>query len=484
MVEYEFGGPLGAAAITFGLPVLLYAFAFACNDVAGCPVPTLLQPRDFTWEKLKADNNLQSISLSDFLSWKVTLVTVAYYVFGLFLWKILPAKEVHGTKLVHHDRPLQYRFNAFSASVVTLSICAAGTFLQGAEFLVWTFITDNYVQLLTANILLSYALSTFLYLNSFTVDTKYPNPDLRELAAGGRTGNLIYDFYIGRELNPRATLPLFGEIDIKTWCEVCPGLTGWILLDLAFIAQQYRNYGYISDSIVFTTAVQAYYVLSSQYNESSILTMMDITTDGMGFMLTFGDLVWVPFLYSTQARYLAAFPVHLGAPRVLAIAAVFVCGIYIFKAANNQKHRFRTQPSHPAVRDLSSITTQRGTRLLTAGWWGLSRHINYFGDWLQAWPFSLPTGVAGYSILPAGAALASAGDLAGSPSRTMLDGRVAIQGPAAGWGMVFTYFYVLYFGVLLVHRERRDDAMCAKKYGEDWQTYKRTVRWRILPGIY
>ncbi|PYI15145.1 ERG4/ERG24 ergosterol biosynthesis protein [Aspergillus violaceofuscus CBS 115571] len=128
-------------------------------------------------------------------------------------------------------------------------------------------------------------------------------------------------------------------------------------------------------------------------------------------------------------------------------------------------HLLIRTPSHPAVRDLSSITTQRGTRLLTAGWWGLSRHINYFGDWLQAWPFSLPTGVAGYTMLPAGAAL--------DPRR-----------PAAGWGMVFTYFYVLYFGVLLVHRERRDDAMCAKKYGEDWQTYKRTVRWRILPGIY
>jgi delta14-sterol reductase len=273
---------------------------------------------------------------------------------------------------------------AFSASVVTLSICAAGTYLYGAEFPVWTYITNNYVQLLTANILISYALSAFLYANSFTVDTGYPNRDLRQLAAGGTTGNFVYDFYIGRELNPRIILPFFGQVDIKTWCEVCPGLTGWILLDLAFVAQQYRNYGYISDSIVFTTAVQAYYVLSSQYNEPAILTMMDITTDGMGFMLSFGDLVWVPFLYSTQARYLAAFPVHLGWPKILAIGAVFVLGIYIFKAANNQKHLFRTQPDHPTVRGLSSIKTKRGTRLLTAGWWGLSRHINYFGDWLQA----------------------------------------------------------------------------------------------------
>ncbi|KAF7166245.1 hypothetical protein CNMCM5623_000002 [Aspergillus felis] len=401
-----------------------------------------------SWEKVKADTGLLNASMANFFSWEVTFITLAYYIWGLLLWRILPAKEVYGTKLLQHGRPLSYRFNAFSASVVTLVICAAGTYLQGADFPVWSYITDNYVQLLTANILIAYALSAFLYVYSFTVDTNYPNRDLRELAAGGATGNPIYDFFIGRELNPRVTLPFFGEVDIKT-------------------------------CIVFTTAVQAYYVLSSQYNESSILTMMDITTDGMGFMLSFGDLVWVPFLYSTQCRYLSAYPVHLGWLRIAAVSAVFVLGIYIFKAANNQKHAFRTQPDNPAVANLSYIQTKRGTPLLTAGWWGVSRHINYFGDWLQALPFSLPTGLAGYMILPAGSVLPDA-----SQAVPMLDGRLAIQGPAAGWGMIFTYFYVLYFGILLIHRERRDDAMCAKKYGEDWKEYKRIVRWRILPWVY
>jgi delta14-sterol reductase len=36
--------------------------------------------------------------------------------------------------------------------------------------------------------------------------------------------------------------------------------------------------------------------------EKAILTTMDITTDGFGFMLAFGDLAWVPFIYSLQAR--------------------------------------------------------------------------------------------------------------------------------------------------------------------------------------
>jgi delta14-sterol reductase len=334
------------------------------------------------------------------------------------------------------------------------------------------------VQILTANILIAYALSVFVYLRSFSVDTKYPNTQLRELAIGGNTGNFIYDFFIGRELNPRITLPFFGEVDIKTWCEMRVGLTGWILLDLAFIAKQYRTYGFISDSIIFTAFVQGFYVLDGQWNETGLLTMIDITTDGFGFMLSFGDLVWVPFLYSTQCRYLSVYPLHLGWTGIAAVSAVFALGLYIFRAANTQKNIFRTKPNDPSVAGLSYIQTKRGTRLLTAGWWGMSRHINYFGDWLQASPFSLPTGLAGYTILSAGGMVAS------SEGFKMLDGREVIQGGARGWGIIFTYFYVLYFAILLVHRERRDDAMCEKKYGEEWEQYRRVVKWRILPLVY
>ena len=338
--------------------------------------------------------------------------------------------------------------------------------------------TDNYVQILTANVLIAYTLAIFLYVKSFSVNTKYPNSDLRELAAGGNTGNLVYDFYIGRELNPRVTLPFFGEIDIKTWCEVRPGLTGWILFDLAFVAKQYRAYGFVSDSIIFTTLVQTFYVFDAQYLESGILTMIDITTDGMGFMLSFGDLVWVPFLYSTQCRYLSVYPVHIGWTGVAAVTAVFGLGLYIFRASNTQKNDFRSRPDDPSVANLSYIQTKRGTRLLTGGWWGMSRHINYFGDWLQASPFSMPTGLAGYTILPVGSALATSGAV------TMLDGRGVVQDQAKGWGIPFTYFYVLYFAVLLMHRERRDDAFCLKKYGEDWEKYRKLVKWRILPYVY
>jgi delta14-sterol reductase len=259
--------------------------------------------------------------------------------------------------------------------------------------------------------------------------------------------------------------------------ELRPGLTGWILLDCAFVAKQYRNYGYVTDSIVFITIVQALYVLDSHYMEPAVLTTMDIITDGFGMMLAFGDIVWVPFLYSQQTRYLAVHPVQLGPVGLAAVSALLVAAFAIFRLSNLQKNTFRTDPNHPSVAHLQYMETKAGTRLLISGWWGIARHINYLGDWLQAWPYSLPTGLAGYTIL-------SAGEKAVEGAVRMLDGRIVVPGEARGWGAIFTYFYVVYFAVLLIHRDRRDDEKCSRKYGEDWEKYKKIVRWRIIPYVY
>ena len=81
---------------------------------------------------------------------------------------------------------------------------------------------------------------------------------------------------------------------------------------------------------------------------------------------------------------------------------------------------------------------------MTSGWWGIARHLNYFGDLLMALAWCLPT----------------------------------------GFGSVLPYFYIIYFTILLVHRERRDHEMCADKYGKDWEAYCEKVRYRIVPGLY
>ncbi|KAL4881733.1 ERG4/ERG24 ergosterol biosynthesis protein [Aspergillus karnatakaensis] len=391
--EYEFGGRCATVALTFGLPILLYGFAFDCNDSTGCPA---FPPS----EEFKE-------GLSGLFDFKVLVAVLAYYLLTLGLWRVLPAQEVHGTKLVHHDRALKYRLNALKVTSVYLLFCGIGTYTHGDNFFLWTYIADHYVQIYTTSLLISYILSLYLYTSSLTVDTQYPNRALRELAPAGNTKSPFYNFFIGRELNPRATLPFFGEVDFKSWCGMSPGLTGWLLLDLAFMAKQYRNYGFVSTSMLFVTAIQSYYVLEGQYNEVGFLTMRDITTDGLGFMLVFGDLVWVPFLYSTQTRYLATYPTPMSGTQLCGLSLCFVVGLYIFRASNGQKIFFRTRPDESRVVSLSYIKTRRGTKLLTSGWWGVARHINYVGDWLQSFPFCLATGLAGYVVTSAGGGMAA-----------------------------------------------------------------------------
>ncbi|KAK2794416.1 erg24, C-14 sterol reductase [Onygenales sp. PD_10] len=489
--NYEFCGPPGAALQVLLLAPLLYLMYFTCNDVSGCPAPALLSPRSLTWSALKAQIPWPVDGFAGFASWEVSGWVAVYYLVNLLLGWGLPGNVVEGGVLGgvgggggEGDKGvrLRYRFNAFTTTLVQLAFCAIGTAIYGANFPLWTYISTHYLQILTANVLLAYAVSLFVYIRSFAIDPNNPRPSLRRLALGGVTGSPIYDFYIGRELNPRITLPLIGEIDIKTWLEMRPGLTGWVLLNCASIAKQYRLHGYVSDSMLAVACVQAYYVLEGQYAEEGVVGMMDVTTDGLGFMLTFGDIVWVPFLYSTQCRYLAVYPVRLGWLGLLGVAAVFATGLYIFRAANGQKYRFRTQPDHPSVKGLKYLQTKRGTKLLIEGWWGAARHVNYFGDWLQSLPFCLPTGLAGYVILPAGSYVAAAAAAGGA---TMLDGRMVVQDEAVrGWGAGYTYLYAVYFATLLIHREGRDDAACQEKYGEDWERYKKIVRWRILPRIY
>ena len=67
-------------------------------------------------------------------------------------------------------------------------------------------------------------------------------------------------------------------------------------------------------------------------------------------MLAFGNLCWVPMMYSLQARYLADFPRDLHIAHVIAVVALEVMGYYIFRSANSQKDTFRSNPSDKSVK--------------------------------------------------------------------------------------------------------------------------------------
>ena len=68
---------------------------------------------------------------------------------------------------------------------------------------------------------------------------------------------------------------------------------------------------------------------------------MDIVSDGLGLMLTFGDVCWVPMTYTLQARYLAFNHVELGPVKTGLILLTNALGYWIFRSANGEKNDFR-----------------------------------------------------------------------------------------------------------------------------------------------
>ena len=293
-----------------------------------------------------------------------------------------------------------------------------------------------FFQTSLAATIISFVLSIYLYATSFLS----PSSPHKVLAAGGNTGHVTYDFFLGRELNPRV---LNGSFDLKFFCELRPGLIGWCVLNAGMMKKQIELTGSASSSMVLVNIFQFIYVLDALYMEKAILTTMDITTDGFGFMLAFGDLGWVPFTYTLQAAYLVNNDPGIGWLMAAFIVGLKILGYIIFRGANSQKDAFRSDPSHPSVSHLKFIETKRGTKLLVSGFWGMARKINYTGDWVMGLSWSLTCG--GGSLIP--------------------------------------YFYPIYFAILLIHRSIRDDEMCSDKYGKDWVTYKGKVPYRFIPGV-
>ena len=446
--EYEFGGPVGAFATTVALPVVILwlthwshvgqvefynsiAEPMARSNGVGDLLPELLCP-----------------GCSQEYDYATTLLMCAagivlWFLFQVLLERLLPCELVEGTPIPGtKQQRLTYRINGHLAFWVTLLVAIAGwpvwhneasggtiQFTAAPVAVLYQYCSE--LALVTC--VMCFALSFYFYASSF-----FGN---KILAVGGDSGNPVYDFFLGRELNPRM---FGGSFDWKEFCELRPGLMGWMLLNIANLQQQQSHLGYVTGSMMLVTLFQGIYVWDALYQERAILTTMDITTDGFGFMLLFGDLAWVPFTYSIQTRYLVYHDPHLSWTSLVLILALHCVGYSIFRGANGQKDAFRRNPQDPKLRHLKYLQTKRGTKLLTSGWWGTARKINYTGDWIMGLTWCLVCGVD--SIVP--------------------------------------YYYAIYFAILLIHRSMRDDHMCRLKYGDDWDTYKQLVPYRFVPGVF
>jgi len=222
VVEYEFGGPIGAFFVIFGLPVVIYALYFFCNKEV-----CLQSPFAFPWQRFLGTLPTHA---SELFSWEAAHIYGFWMGLQLFLERVLPGEVVEGSALPDGKR-LKYTMSGhlqFWISIILMGH-AIPSFLHDIRSGVWSLaglsplplhlLYDHYVQLITISCIGAFVLSVYLYASSFLPG--------RQLARGGNTGNHVYDFFIGRELNPR-----IGSLDLKEFCELRPGLIGWAILNL------------------------------------------------------------------------------------------------------------------------------------------------------------------------------------------------------------------------------------------------------------
>jgi len=433
---------LGTLGILLFTPFMVFYFYVAVMSFGGSlwePMSRFLAGtmtlRDF-WSLCP------SISVEAFLIFGVWfLLQVVFYYLPDILHAVLP--HYKGGDCLGAVTPagnqLHYNINGLQAWGLSHILFLIATALLG-----WfsaSVIFDHWGGLLWVVNIVGYAVAIFAYSKAYFSPS---HPEDRKFS-----GNFLYDFYMGIELNPRIR-----QFDFKLFFNGRPGIVAWTLINISFAAAQYNLYGYVTNSMILVNLLQGLYVVYFFWNEAWYLKTIDIHHDHFGWMLAWGDCVWLPYMYTLQGFYLVVNPVQLSTPYALFVFALGLFGYAIFHTSNRQKDLFRktngelsiwgSKPSFVEVSYHATDGKERHTRLLTSGWWGVARHFNYTGDLILSLAYSL----------------------------------------ACGFGHILPYFYFFFLGTLLIHRCLRDEDRCRKKYGNGWAEYCRAVPYRLIPGVF
>jgi Delta14-sterol reductase len=416
--DFEWGGPIGGGLMSLSLPFVVLVLNTLCSSTS-CSVDQLPNIVSLVVDQVQEALPLVPFALG---------IEITWLVFHSLFYLAPIGQRVTGLVL-RNGKSLSYNMNAIHAFVFCHVLALA---LEFTGVIQLSSLADLFVPLMLGAIIISYTISVALYLASYRSSSVL-------LAVGGNSGNPFYDFWIGRELNPR-----LGDLDLKFMFELRPGLIGWSLLNWSFVAKAHES-GVLTPAIVIVALFESWYVADGLLIEEGNLTMMDIVYDGFGFMLCFGDLAWVPFIYTLKCKFLVYHPQHLPPSYLALCVAMHIVGYVVFRGANSDKDRFRKNPKDPRVAHLKVMKTSAGKSLIISGYWGICRHPNYVGDWLMTTSWSA----------------------------------------LAGTDFLFPYFQSVYFAILLIHRQLRDEHQMQLKYGEeDWKRFCGEVRYRLIPYIY
>ena len=351
------------------------------------------------------------------------ITPLVVYLVITFLHIIIPAKKIKGyVKNEITGEGMNYRIN--------------GKFVLLASILIWFllgyFNIVPYVWLYETRWLGLIGACFIGLIYSFYIVSKHSS-----------TGKSFFaDFWFGRAKDVQIG---DGFIDAKLWLY----LIGAVMLQLnvlSFAAYHILNVENINYGFLLGCAMLTWFCFDYLIFEKVHLWTYDFIAERVGFKLGFGCLAFYPYFYSVSLWFTADLP-NSGHPAGLTIlfGALFILGWVFTRGANMQKYFFKTAPEKKFLWIEPEVISDGKLSLLSNGYWGVSRHINYLGEIIQAIAVALASGYAGIWMV---------------------------------------WLYPAYYIGLMLSRQADDDKVCKEKYNELWDQYTEKVKYKIIPFIY
>ncbi|KAG5320585.1 LBR protein, partial [Acromyrmex heyeri] len=408
----EWGGWIGTFFLTFILPMSVILPQLLCSK----------EQCKSTLIKLSAD-----------VKSYINLYALLFYIAFLTLLagiSIIPIGKIIDGQQSKIGR-LRYRINGFLSAIVAMVGLGLCVYLN---IPVSEYILNNIVQLSVSGWIVGTILALGLYIKA----GKAPVINLNIYAS---TNSKIYNFWQGREINPR-----IGTLDIKLLL-IRASLIGTLIVNIAIALKavgniKSPNIEKLDVATLLAILLQLFYILHGLIYEASIFTSFTIMYEGTGYMTCVSHLLY-PFLTTLTTRFILYQKMKLDYFVGLSILS-FIMGYVLYYTSNLRKDEFRKNPISPTVPYLETIPTSRGKKLMLSGLWGHVRHPNYLGDVIMHWSIA-SIGLAN-DILP--------------------------------------YYTAICCTLVLAYRAVRDNKRCQMRYGYAWEQYCSRVKYMILKRIF
>ena len=198
---------------------------------------------------------LNLVYVGAFPSLKAWAIYWGFLIFQAACYLYLPGVTAKGKPLEHEGgKQLTYYCSGMWSLYTTIAV--VGVLHVTGLFKLYTII-DEFGPLMSVAIISGFLVSVVAYISAI-----YRGAEHR------MTGHLVYDFFMGAELNPR----MFGILDFKMFFEV---RLPWYILFLCSCgaaARQYEQFGYVSGEVGFLLMAHFLYANACAKAEEAIVT--------------------------------------------------------------------------------------------------------------------------------------------------------------------------------------------------------------------